>query len=776
MRRLVLLVLLSLVISPLALGQESNHQLCSARGIEEFLNARADIFELASQIQATPYLDDLLPITAEYIDAVSVLAFRAAFCQEGFETMWRLARFLNDVYAGHTMQLLSVADEDNPFLQAMPADQDLVAAQVRKLEAILESGERVELGSTWTDDGPDCCFDVMIFPVYRALEFDAHREEVGTIEDVEDILALGRAMILWREATWSVLPGCWVVFHHLMELGRLSQFTSMQRALEIAGASEANNPFVEALDKMLNPDFGFFGDGFMDERLRAEKRPIPTVFGIPACSLEDLQSFAHMPDEFDRIVANSQTIVTAMERLDFIQAQVLWRRRLWLQMPMCSQVLEMSWLMQQISSDHEAMQALQVLAGGELDTPYSAQVDSEGKNMLRLRKLRDSFEAFLSGEKRVPKQTSALVFTCGREIGGGLRERISVGFYDLVSLADEFISIDDALLYSQLQNRWRQGFLSRLPHCPEAFELGWWTALQTISSPLSKVLELAGVPEDKNPYIAEDELALFRWIKVGRNLNSGDPLPKESGTVRQSRLQSCSDADESSIAIAAVKYEELLKFPRATTIDEMVEYAATYLEWRDISFRAYPLCLDAHNIRLQFTQIIGDVIARRTLDIDGRLYRSNAWRQLPNDTERFGRLTDALFDSRRALGPPPHERMVATCTVDGLTAVSELATGVISLASVADALELPGEISPYHQQILDWREDMMARLPQCAGAVELGWLMNDISIDLSVLQSLIFVGADVEALPHTAAIVASLEQLSLQMQELGIAAPAEATP
>ena len=59
MRRLVLLVLLLLVISPLALGQESKNKLCSARGIEEFLNARADIFELASQIQATPYLDDL---------------------------------------------------------------------------------------------------------------------------------------------------------------------------------------------------------------------------------------------------------------------------------------------------------------------------------------------------------------------------------------------------------------------------------------------------------------------------------------------------------------------------------------------------------------------------------------------------------------------------------------------------------------------------------------------------------------------------------------------
>ena len=87
MRRSMLLVLLLFVFSPVARGQQSRHQLCSARGIEAFLEARTEIFELASQIQATLILDDLLAITAEYIDAVSLLSFRTAFCQEGFDMM-----------------------------------------------------------------------------------------------------------------------------------------------------------------------------------------------------------------------------------------------------------------------------------------------------------------------------------------------------------------------------------------------------------------------------------------------------------------------------------------------------------------------------------------------------------------------------------------------------------------------------------------------------------------------------------------------------------------
>ena len=428
---------------------------------------------------------------------------------------------MNDAYAGQMLQLLDVDDEDNPFLQALPADRDLVAAQVRELEARQESGEREDLGSTWTDDGPECTYDVMTFPVDRALEYEALREEVGDIEDVVDILALGMGMISWREMTWSALPGCFVAYSHLMDLGRLSQFESMRRGLEIAGVSEADNPFVEKLDMMLNPKFGSFGDRFMEERLRAGKRPVPSVIGIPTCSLTELQSFADMPAEFDGLVEDAHAIDRSEERLAFIQAQVLWRRRLWLQMPMCWQVLEMTWLMQKISSDYEVMQALQVLAGGELDTPYSAQVDNEGDSMLRLRELRDSFEAYLSGEKRLPKQTSASIFTCGREIRGDLRARITDGFHDLVSLADEITSIDDSLLYSQLQLRWRGGYLSRLPHCPEAIELGWWTALQTTSKALSKALELADVPDDDNPYVTEDELALFRWIRVRRSLYAG---------------------------------------------------------------------------------------------------------------------------------------------------------------------------------------------------------------------------------------------------------------
>ena len=229
-------------------------------------------------------------------------------------------------------------------------------------------------------------------------------------------------------------------------------------------------------------------------------------------------------------------------------------------------------------------------------------------------------------------------------------------------------------------------------------------------------LELAGAPSDDNPYILEKEATVIRWRSVRRAIRSGDTLPKESGGGGESRLPHCSDADELAIALAALKFEELLKYPRADTIEEIVEYSVNYLEWRDIGFRAYPFCLHAHQIRLQFTQIIGDIIARRALDIDGRLYGGNPWRELPNDSERFDKLTDALFDSRLAFGPPPDERVVTVCSEAEAGVVSELASVVLSLARTGDSLKLPYGLSAYHQEILDWR----ARLDGALAAVRRG--------------------------------------------------------
>ncbi|MCY3917873.1 MAG: hypothetical protein OXG49_17870 [Chloroflexi bacterium] len=542
----------------------------------------------------------------------------------------------------------------------------------------------------------------------------------------------------------------------------------------MAGLREADDPFAEALDQMLNPRWGYFGDMFRDVRLRAWTKLPPTIIGLATCSVAELEAFAHMPAEFDGLLAEAQSAVDTEQKLAFIRRQVAWRHRLWLQMPMCREVLEMTWLMRQISSDQAAIFALQTLSHTDANRELSAQIAADARDGRRLRQLRERFDAYLNGANGdLPETAEAAFFTCADQLSEDQYDEITAGFRKLLGQAREISSADDAVAYFEDQVRWRDGHLAGLPACPEAIEYGWWTSLLTTSDALSAVMNLAGISEVDNPYVVEGELAFRRWFKFVLDFHRGKSIPKEHGAPSMGRLRSCSEDDVSTIEGAEKSYDELLDYPTWFSIDELVGYALTYLEWREDAFGDFPHCAEAHEIRLDFTQIVGDVFARRLLDIDGRLYGESPWRQLPDDFLRYARLDEALFAAHLVSGPPADERVVPVCTAGEIENVADLASGIVAIAQSLD----PGMALPaYHRRILSWRQDLMARLPQCAGAVELGWLMNDIHIDLAVLGSLSFVGAEDDALPHADIIEENLARMADQAQALGIATIAAPGP
>ena len=151
MRTLLVLCLISLVCGGLAQGQGVDDNPCAAVNLRSFLDRRAESLELVKRIDATARVDELVALTADYIDAVQVLPFSASFCYEGYDTIWRLDQLLHDAYAAQVMRLSGVADEDNTYLQVLPDDRQSVDEQTQFLEDLLESGERERLQSTMAD-------------------------------------------------------------------------------------------------------------------------------------------------------------------------------------------------------------------------------------------------------------------------------------------------------------------------------------------------------------------------------------------------------------------------------------------------------------------------------------------------------------------------------------------------------------------------------------------------------------------------------------------------
>lgn len=768
MRKLLLLILFLFV--PFAQADDTGYPVCSANILNSLFDDRDSVNERISKTIRALSPEELLAIANEFAGFAKILPFRTRDCLEGYDTIWRLHQLLNDAYAAQSLRLAGVADADNPFARSFEAAREALIPHYERLDAILASGERDDLDEPSSYSAPDCYFEDLAAANDRGIEYRLLVDGAEAADDLSALLAFSRVAVAWHARAWSATPGCGYVHAFLIDWSRLLNWFAISRALALAGVPDADNPFLQDRRDRFQVGIGEIADDFSLIRLRVEKRPTPanTAFGLPNCTVSDLESFAHLPTEFASLAEQGSAALSDEEKLQFIRRQVEWRRRLWLHLPMCQEALELAWLMQQISSDYAAMHALNYLAQAEHDTPFHAEVATSSSNLLRLEEVLQQYEQYRAGELALPASPGETLFTCGDAVSDPSFWDYGEGYSDVLRWAMTMKTLDDALQYSREFVEWLAGLLSRLPTCPEAIEQGWIMLLTLTGNALLQVLEQAGLPPTDNPYTEEVGATEARGLAVNRALFSREPMAKESVTLGKSQLPECAQSESLAIALPALKFEEMLAYPRATSVAEMLDYAATYLEWRELSFDQFPLCLEAHVSRLQFTQVTGDVIARRVLDIDGRLYSRNPFRELPNDKERYSQLTDTLYASRRADGPAPEEREIASCSASEIETVAALAGGIAAIAQSAETLDYGTELVSFHGEILAWREELLARLPQCAGAVKLGWLMNDIHIDLAVLGSLIYVGVEVEALPQADLIEGNLGRLSIAASELGI--------
>ncbi|MCY3917874.1 MAG: hypothetical protein OXG49_17875 [Chloroflexi bacterium] len=201
MRLVMVLFVFSLLCSGLTGGQGLDQMPCAAVSLQAFLNRQAESLELGERITATASVDELVALTADYIDTVQVLPFSASFCYEGYDTVWRLDQLLHDTYAAQVMRFLGVADEDNTYLQFLPFDRQLVDEQAQILEDLLESGEREGLESTVGGSGGECFYEDLIFPVEQWLAHRTVMVSVEAIETVNEVLAVASDQRAWREET-----------------------------------------------------------------------------------------------------------------------------------------------------------------------------------------------------------------------------------------------------------------------------------------------------------------------------------------------------------------------------------------------------------------------------------------------------------------------------------------------------------------------------------------------------------------------------------------------
>ena len=141
-----------------------------------------------------------------------------------------------------------------------------------------------------------------------------------------------------------------------------------------------------------------------------------------------------------------------------------------------------------------------------------------------------------------------------------------------------------------------------------------------------------------------------------------------------------------------------------------------------------------------------------------------------------------LLDTRRidhilALGtnvdqaPEPEQRRIPFCTADENIWLDDLVSGLQAILMVADdGIEEAQSITEV-DNVLAWREENLRQLPECAEAIELGFLLSKATTDAAARYALNFLGVSYEENPYVDSVVQLSDHLNSWRDELKLTRP-----
>lgn len=175
--------------------------------------------------------------------------------------------------------------------------------------------------------------------------------------------------------------------------------------------------------------------------------------------------------------------------------------------------------------------------------------------------------------------------------GSLLAIRLALPHQAVVTRASELETIDGLLAFAAEEVD--QRIWSMAPHCAEAVETSWFVRQVAGDFAAALAMELAGVPEDDNPYRQPAERGTERFAEIhahGQIKGWSDPLAKEDGS-----LEECSAAELAAMNRVAWDFSESLIGPalKIQTEQQLIDYGNAHVDWREGYWRRLPGCLES---------------------------------------------------------------------------------------------------------------------------------------------------------------------------------------
>lgn len=245
-------------------------------------------------------------------------------------------------------------------------------------------------------------------------------------------------------------------------------------------------------------------------------------------------------------------------------------------------------------------------------------------------------------------------------------------------------------------------------------------------------------------------------------------IPTASG--QENGHPACSESEILVLISSMLDYVPLAS-PSIESFDDVLENAIDHVERRDSSLSLLPLCSAAIVTQRQVIALYSDFAAGSALDYAGVTRSANPYfvRELVDE----GRIDRALQDLMAAAGEgaePEERNAIRLCSREENDLLDELVEEFLNIDLEPPGAQSPLSIAVIHF-ILDWREEKLALLPECAQAIELGFLLSKASTDAAALLAFRYAAVPDADNPYTEPVTEARASLSTWRKDLMIVQP-----
>ena len=474
---------------------------------------------------------------------------------------------------------------------------------------------------------------------------------------------------------------------------------------------------------------------------------------LPPCGNSALAMLAEIQPEFETLIADEPTAFDEGSFAPYIDAYFSWRERLWSQLPLCAEMFDIAVLMDRIAGNLVANAAMDaaLLENDRLLqlNPYDAEDFGPDSLPIQLERQIATVAARLNDDTRVTEEASALP-ACSDDDYDYFYSDVFDPYLGLGEMLARGRGIRTLLLVVESLLEWRGQVWRGLPACAGMHEITWPMTQAASAFIVFGAFDLADMKAEAdlfNAELARKSATIAEMTPAFLGQAAPDAQPPESS------LPGCARSQLTIFNTIIVEYAELVNATgEIAAVDDVFDFGKRQYAWREIRLANLPRCAEAFELGLLIDQSTGDIVLAMALLLSGvdagDIPHVEA---IQAGTAKMSALVTPVLQGERAATDSPLPAPLPQCSDAQLGVItSEIEPDFRELMAADSAAESVEDLLSLGAMQIEFRDSVWRRLPACAEAYDIAWLMYRISGDSLLTWALMVAGAAEADIPYSA--------------------------